>query len=247
MAFFHQPESRQPFLRAPAIVLALIALLIGIEALRQYYFASSTPELFIRFGLVPARYSASFLAAHQVNGGSIFERAAPFITYMFLHAGWTHVLANCIWLLPFGSLVARRYGSLLFVAFFLICGVIGAAVHLATNWESLAPVIGASAAVSGLMGAAFRMMLATPKQQIAPLLSGPVLLWSGIWILLNVIAGLTGFGTGPGVKLVAWQAHIGGYLGGLLLVQPFDAVRRLQLRRKLEATRLEPGGAGPTS
>ena len=240
MAFFHQAESRQPFLRAPPVVLALIALLIAIEAVRQTYFAAS-PELFMRFGLVPARYSASFLEAHQINGGALWERVAPFITYMFLHAGWTHVLANSIWLLPFGSLIARRYGSLLFLALFLICGVIGAAVHLACNWESLAPVVGASAAVSGLMGAAFRIMLATPKETVAPLLSGRVLLWSGIWILLNVIAGLTGFGTGPGVKLVAWQAHIGGYLAGLLLVQPFDGVRRVQLRRKLEGTRLEQG------
>jgi membrane associated rhomboid family serine protease len=74
-----------------------------------------------------------------------------------------------------------------------------------------------------------------------------VLLWSGVWILLNVVAGLTGFGTGPGVQLVAWQAHIGGYVAGLLLVQPFDGIRRLQLRRKLETTRLEQGGAEPTS
>jgi membrane associated rhomboid family serine protease len=232
MAYFHKPEPRQPFLRAPAIVLLLIAVLIGIEAVREIFFAS-TPELFFRFGFVPARYSASFLAAHQIDGGSLFERAVPFVSYMFLHASWTHVAVNSIWLLPFGSLIARRYGNVLFLALFLICGVAGAVVHLATNWESLAPTIGASAAVAGLMGAAFRIMLATPDEQLAPLASGRVFLWSGLWILLNVVAGLTGFGTGPGVQLVAWQAHIGGYFAGLLLVGPLDWLRQFELRRKI--------------
>jgi membrane associated rhomboid family serine protease len=232
MAFFHQSESRQPFLRAPAIVLILIALLIGIEAVREAFFAS-TPQLFYRFGFVPARYSASFLAAHQIDGGSLLERAIPFVSYMFLHGGWTHAALNCMLLLPFGSLVARRYGNVLFLALFLICGVAGAVVHLATNWESLAPTIGASAAVVGLMGAAFRIMLATPDEQLAPLASGRVFLWSGLWILLNVVAGLTGFGTGPGVQLVAWQAHIGGYFAGLLLVGPLDWLRRREPHRKI--------------
>lgn len=226
MAFFQQPASKQPFLRAPAIVLAAIVLLVAIGAARELLFAADTPMLFARFGLVPARYSEAFLAAHRWSGGSLFDRAIPFVTYMFLHAGWTHVFVNCIWLLPFGSLIARRYGSLSFIALFLICGIAGAAAHLLTNWESLAPVIGASAAVSGLMGAAFRIMLAEPQQRLAPLLSGKVLLWSGVWILLNVAAGLTGFGAGPGVRLVAWEAHIGGYFAGLLLAGPFDWLSR---------------------
>jgi membrane associated rhomboid family serine protease len=234
MAFFHQPESRQPFLRAPIIVLLLIGLLVGIEGALQF-FPASTSELFFRFGFVPARYSAAFLAAHHLSGGTLFERTAPFVTYMFLHADWTHVAVNSIWLLPFGTLVARRYGNVLFVALFLICGVVGAVVHLASNWESTAPVIGASAAVSGLMGIAFRVMLAAPGQRFAPLFSKPVLLWSAFWILMNLAAGLTGFGAGPGPgpDVVAWQAHIGGYFAGLLLLGPSDWLNRLRLRHKI--------------
>jgi len=215
-------------------VLVLIGLMFLVEGVREYFFGTLSPELFFRFGFVPARYSSAFLAAHQWNGGSLFDRAVPFVTYMFLHAGWSHVAVNSIWLLPFGSVMARRYGTPLFAMLFLVCGIFGAIVHLVTNWESLAPVVGASAAVSGMMGAAFRVMLAGPKERLAPLISGRVLLWSGMVILINVVAGLTGFGTGPGVRLVAWQAHIGGFLAGLLLVQPFDALRRLQLRRRLD-------------
>jgi membrane associated rhomboid family serine protease len=237
MAFFYQPESRQPFLRAPAIVLVVIALLVGIEAVREFFFLSSTPELFFRFGLVPARYSAAFLQANQIDGGTLFDRAIPFISYMFLHAGWTHVAVNSIWLLPFGSLIARRYGGVLFAALFLICGVAGAVVHLVCNWGSMAPVVGASAAVSGLMGLAFRIMLAGPDQALAPLFGRQVLLWSAFWIIVNVVAGLTGLGTGPGIQLVAWQAHIGGYFAGLLLAGPADWLRRRELGRK------QPGAA----
>jgi membrane associated rhomboid family serine protease len=218
MAFFHQPGERQPFLRAPISVLLLIGLLFAIEAARHFLFREATPELFYQWGFVPARYAPGFWL-----GGNLFERAAPFVTYMFLHADWTHVAVNSIWLLPFGSVVVRRFGTPLFLVFFLLCGIIGAAVHLALNWGSTSPVIGASAAVSGLMGAAFRMMPHGPHAPLQPLFSRPVLLWSVIWIALNVFAGLTGFGTGAGVHLVAWQAHIGGYFAGLLLAGPFEA------------------------
>jgi membrane associated rhomboid family serine protease len=225
MAFFHQPGSRQPFLRAPAIVLLLTAALIAIEAVRELLFRGATQPFFYEFGFVPARYSHEYLTAHFTNGGNLFERTVPFVSYMFLHADWTHVLVNSIWLIPFGSVVARRYGGGLFLVFFLICGIIGAGVHLAFNWGSTAPVIGASAAVSGLMGAAFRMLPRGPHAPLLPLLSKPVLLWSIIWMGINVVAGITGFGTGPGVRLVAWQAHIGGYFAGLLLADVFDRFR----------------------
>jgi membrane associated rhomboid family serine protease len=203
------------------VVLLLIGLLAGIEALREFVFAAKTPELFYQWGFVPARYSPGFWL-----GGGVFERAIPFVSYMFLHADWTHLLVNCIWLLPFGSLVARRYGTLPFLGFFLLCGIIGAGVHLACNWGSTSPVIGASAAVSGLMGAAFRMLPHGPNAPLQPLFSSTVLLWTAVWIALNVFAGLTGFGVGPGVQTVAWQAHIGGYFAGLLLAGPFDLFRR---------------------
>ena len=135
--------------------------------------------------------------AWRERGQHRWIERVPFVSYMFLHANWTHVIANSIWLLPFGSVVARRYGTWLFVAFFLVCGIAGAAVHLACNWGSMAPVIGASAAVSGLMGAAFRMLPRAAGRRLGTrCFHKPVLLWSAFWTLINVVAGLTGFGTG---------------------------------------------------
>jgi membrane associated rhomboid family serine protease len=232
VAFFHQPGGRQPFLRAPAVVLALAAVLLAIEAVSQFVFPDDRAQLFVQFGFVPARYSHAFLATHLMNGGSLFDRALPFVSYIFLHADWTHVAINTIWLLPFGTVVARRYGVVLFLLFFLLCGIAGAAFHLTLNWGSTSPVIGASAAVSGLMGAAFRMMPEGPYAPLHPLFSRIVIIWSVVWIALNAVVGITGFGTGPGIHTVAWEAHIGGYFAGLLLAGPLDALRALRLPRQ---------------
>ncbi len=225
MAFLRDTSGPQPFLRAPAVVIWLIVALVGAHALRVWGFPQDSDRLFVTYGFVPARYSHAWLDAHGLNPGSLVERALPFITYMFLHGGFMHVAINCVWLLAFGPVVARRFGSLVFLLFFLLCGIAGAAAHLACNWGSPAPVIGASAAVSGLMAAGFRMLPAGPADSRRPLesiFSPRILIWTALWAGVNVIAGLTGLGTGGEVQLVAWQAHLGGYAAGLVLAGPFD-------------------------
>jgi membrane associated rhomboid family serine protease len=127
--------------------------------------------------------------------------------------------------------VARRYGWVLFLVFFMLCSIAGAGLHLALNWGSPAPVIGASAAISGLMAAAFRMIGGGPgmlsgEAPLAPLWSPRILVWSAVWIAINIVAGLSGLGTGGEMQLVAWQAHLGGYFAGLLLATPFERMRR---------------------
>ncbi|MGH6888912.1 MAG: rhomboid family intramembrane serine protease [Rhizomicrobium sp.] len=228
MAFLRETNPSQPFLRAPSVVLWLIAILIATHALRVFAFARESDALLVTYGFVPARYSHHYLASHSVNPGSVIDQALPFVTYMFLHGSFTHVIVNSVWLLAFGPVVARRFGWLLFLLFFFVCGIAGAAVHLACAWGSAAPVIGASAAISGLMAAAFRMLplSAEPRRPLAPILSPRILVWSGLWVLVNVLAGLTGLGTGGEVQLVAWQAHLGGYAAGLLLAGPFDSLLR---------------------
>ncbi|HEY5047736.1 MAG TPA: rhomboid family intramembrane serine protease [Rhizomicrobium sp.] len=229
MAFFQDP-ARQPFLRAPPVVLWLIALLVAIHALLTFFFAAHANEIYVTYGFIPARYSTTFLTRTGVNPGNLLDQALPFVTYIFLHGSWAHVLINCVWLLAFGAVVARRFGTALFLGFFIVCGVAGAALHLAVYWGTTAPVIGASAGISGLMGAAFRMLPFGPRRPsdapLEPLLSTRILVWSAIWALLNVGAGLTGFGGGPGVNFVAWVAHLGGYFAGLILAGPFDAWAR---------------------
>jgi membrane associated rhomboid family serine protease len=227
MAFLVEDRPRQPFLHVPAVVVWLISALIGTHALRVFVFSRQSEALFVAYGFVPARYSSAFLAAHPYDPGTIFERAVPFVSYIFLHGSFMHVAINSVWLLAFGPIVTRRFGSLLFLVFFLVCGIAGAAAHLVCNWGSAAPVIGASAAVSGLMAAGFRMLpVVSPRarQDLAPIFAPRVLVWTALWVAVNVIAGLTGLGSGGGPQLIAWQAHLGGYAAGLLLAGPFDAL-----------------------
>jgi membrane associated rhomboid family serine protease len=226
MAFLQ--ETPQPFFRVPVIVPLLIAVLVGIELSREFIFEAATQYIYFSYGFVPELYSRAFLASHDIHP-SLLEFVRPFFTYMFLHGSFTHVAANSVWLLAFGPVVARRYGVGWFLVFFLLCGIGGAVAELISAWGSDGPVVGASAAVAGLMGASFRVIGPNPLQQAdvpASLFSRRILLWSAIWLIVNAVAGILGLGAGPGVQLIAWQAHIGGYFVGLLLVGPFDALSR---------------------
>ena len=226
-------EEPQPFLRLPWAVSTLAGLMLAIQAALTFAPSQAAESVFWNYGFLPARYSPTFLAAHGIDGGSWLDRALPFVTYMFLHAGWMHVIVNMVWLLAFGAVVVRRFGNLRFFIFFLMCGVAGAVLHLALNWGSIAPVIGASGAISGLMGAAFRIMgregdAFTAPQPLAPLFSRRILIWSAVWIAINIVAGVSGIGAGPGIQLIAWEAHLGGFAAGLLLAGLFDPVNRLK-------------------
>lgn len=242
MAFLQDP-ARQPLLRVPAATIGLLVVLIAAHIARILAPAERSAIILADYALIPARYSKTYLAANGLDPGTLWDRAVPFVSYIFLHANFTHLAINCIWLLPFGAITARRFGALSFFAFFLLCGVAGALLYLAFHWGSPEPVVGASGAISGLMGAGFRMLpmpgefapeneasadgtYSPPAQRkLAPIFSRRILEWSALWIAINVVAGVTGWGTGPGVQLVAWQTHIGGYIAGLVLAGPFDALR----------------------
>jgi membrane associated rhomboid family serine protease len=229
MAFLQEPQgSHQPALRVPAVVVWLLAALALAHAARVYAPDKLSDEVLFNFGFVPARYSSRFLVAQGIDPGNLLERIAPFFSYVFLHADFAHLAINSLGLLAFGPIVARRFGAALFLLFFFICAVAAAAAHLAFNGESMAPAIGASGAISGLMGAAIRLLGAPAghSPRLAPIFSGKVMGFTAVWLLVNIIAGLTGIGAGSGVRLIAWQAHIGGYFAGLILSGLFDIFRR---------------------
>lgn len=235
MAFFQsQPSSpwtRQPIFRVPGVVMGLIFLLVAAHVARIMVPGPLSDRLITRFAFIPARYSHAFLAAHNVDPGSLLDRTVPFVSYMALHNDFTHLAVNSLWLLAFGPIVARRFGASLFLLFFLVCGVVAAFTHLAFNWGSLLPVIGASGAISGLMGAGLRLLptqapWAHPgEEDLAPIFSRQIVIFTVIWLAINLAAGLTGFGLVGEKGMIAWQAHVGGYLTGLLLAGPFDRLR----------------------
>jgi membrane associated rhomboid family serine protease len=229
MAFLRAGDGQGPLLKAPPAVILTIALLIAAHMARILAPAMMSDEIIDNYAFIPLRY-----APNALEPGSLLDRAVPFVSYMFVHADWTHLAINCFWLLAFGSIVARRYGSMLFFVFFVTCGVASAALHLVLNWQSPAAVIGASGGISGLMAAGIRM-LAVPglaaseeRKTLVPILSPQVLAFSLLWIVINLVFGLTGLSILGETQSIAWAAHLGGYFVGLLLSGPVD---RLASRR----------------
>lgn len=242
MAFFREEKSpREPFLNAPASVLGLIGIILAAHAARVFLPEATSEQILENYALIPARYVASVWAAQGGAPVSLWDAIAPFIGYQFLHADWVHVGVNSIWLLVAGTPVAKRLGWLRFLILFLVCGGVAGITFVALHWADLTAAIGASGAVSGMMGAAIRIFYgergtppaeALPTQPLAPLFSGAIIFFSAIWCVANVIAGLTGLGTTGAMQAVAWEAHLGGYFAGLILVGPFDVWLR---KRKLRA------------
>jgi membrane associated rhomboid family serine protease len=229
MAFFQESKpTREPFLRVPGAVTALIAMLVLAHVARIFAPGLWPQRILEEYAFNPMLYSPAFLAQHHIGAISPFGRVIPFISYIFLHADTTHITVNSIWLLAFGPIVARRLGAMRFILFFLITGVGGALGYLAFHWGLDEAVIGASGAISGLMGASIRIMrfrepyLNGAAMPLLPIFSQQVLSFSAIWLGINAITGVFGFGAGPGVHAIAWEDHMGGYLAGLLLIGLFD-------------------------
>jgi membrane associated rhomboid family serine protease len=159
------------------------------------------------------------------------------VTYMVVHAGWVHLVVNLLWMLAFGSAVARRMGDLKFLSFSVLCGIAGAFTHLLFHYGYMAPVVGASAAISGQMAGALRFIFRaqrlpgqrTPDFVGAPLMSlGQTLSDKRIvafllfWVALNAYFGLSAVRIAGEEGGIAWEAHIGGFLCGLLIFGAFD-------------------------
>jgi membrane associated rhomboid family serine protease len=166
-----------------------------------------------------------------------------YVSYAFLHGDLTHLIVNLVWLLAFGSPVAWRFGAARFLALFAVTAAAGALVHLATHAGEFAPLIGASAGISGAMAAAVRFAFdargplgilrgAGPEAYCVPaaplmqaLRNPAVLAFLVVWFLLNLLFGASNLPSGFIEESIAWQAHFGGFFAGLLLFPIFDPVR----------------------
>lgn len=238
MAFFVESKSAgEPFLRAPGAVIGLIVVLVAAHVARVFAPVALSERILNDYALNPARYSAQFLLLHHADPGSLADRVLPFFAYMLLHADTTHIAINSVWLLAFGPIVARRFGGAAFILFFILCGLAGALCYVALNWGEDAGVIGASGAISGLMGAAIRMMrIRQPYLNVAtlplvPIFSRQVLGFTGVWLAVNLITGIFAVGLTGQYQAVAWEDHMGGYLAGLLLAGIFEPIVGLAARQ----------------
>ncbi len=236
---------REPLFNLPAVIVALLGVLAFIHGVRDWVL---TPDqdihVLIDFAFIPARYDLSPVLGGPVPGGT-GAAIWSFVTYSFLHGSWMHLGINAVWLMAFGTPVARRFGTARFLAFYAVTAVAGAGMHLLTNAGSVAPMIGASASISGAMAASMRFAFQrggplggmwrtndddayrVPALSLIGVLSDArVLLFVGVWFGVNILFGLWSTPVFGGEdQAVAWQAHIGGFLAGLLLFSWFDPVR----------------------
>ncbi len=181
------------------------------------------------FGIVPARYSHPVWAAEV--GFPPFD-FRPFLTSMFLHGGWLHIIGNMWMLWIVGDNVEDRMGPLRFLGFYLLSGVASGVVHLATNLDSTMPALGASGAIAGVMGAYFLLFPRARIVAMFPIIFWPVFfevpafIYLGFWFLTQFFSGTAALarpGMGGGI---AWWAHIGGFGTGVLTFWWFLRPRR---------------------
>ena len=260
---------RQPIFNIPGPVVAVLALLVAIHVGRRFIGDAGDDALFSHLAFVPGRLTYGF-APDRVVGAMVdlagqgaqgyrsaqAERfflgdgsAQPWtsVTYALLHADAAHIGLNGVWLLAFGTPLARRFGAARFFAFLVVTALAGALVHWAAHPLDLAPVIGASASVSGCMGATLRFMF-QPQVPVAALVEAAgegrrgaslrpaqplrevvrdrrAVSFLVAWFATNLLFGLGSITLGLGNGPIAWEAHIGGFLVGLLLFGLFDPPR----------------------
>ena len=239
------PEApSEPILTLPGALTAYIALLAAIHAVRMLLPLDLDDIVIQTFGFIPKRYDSTIIDLTFPGGAG--AKVWTFVTYSLLHANLSHIGFNVLWLLPFGSALARRFGALRFFLFMAVTAAAGALAHLITHEHAVAPMIGASASVSGAMAAAMRFAFVkgsflsftrgdvdadaaarVPALSLSRALRNPkVLAFLAIWFGVNIIFGVGSIAIGADGASVAWQAHIGGFLAGLMLFSLFDPVPR---------------------
>ena len=233
---------REPILTLPGALTAYIALLAVIHLVRMLLPIDIDDLVIEMFGFIPKRYDSTLLDVTFPGGSG--AKVWTFVTYSLLHANLSHIGFNVLWLLPFGSALARRFGAIRFFVFMAVTAVAGALAHLVTHEHAVAPMIGASASVSGTMAAAIRFAFVrgsflsfsrgdADAAARVPALSltralrdGRVLAFLAVWFGVNIIFGIGSISIGTEGGSVAWQAHIGGFFAGLLLFSLFDPIPR---------------------
>ncbi len=207
--------SRQHF---PFAVWALIAVNVYAFIRELALPVDSTEQFIYLFGLVPARFTHPDWAASV----GFPHTYLPFLTTMFLHGGWLHIIGNMWVLWIFGDNVEDRMGPVRFLMFYLLCGLAAGVVHVLTNPGSRVPAVGASGAIAGVMAA---YLVLFPRARIIamfPILFYPVFfqvpafIYLGFWILTQFFSGTLAIATHREVSGIAWWAHVGGFGAGIL-------------------------------
>ncbi len=218
---------KEPLSRAPWPPLVVAAVLVAIYGWQVY----SGDAAACAAGLPSAECARFGFSPDQLDAG----RWTGLFTALFMHGSWGHVLFNGVFALAFGAPVAQLFGLrlggvLAFFGFFLLCGLAGNLGYALVHPHGTVPLIGASGAIAGFMGAASRLLDRRRPEGgfagLAPFTSRTVVAIAAAWVTLNLTVGVFGLdiGFGTGGQPIAWEAHLFGYAAGLLLIGPFARV-----------------------
>lgn len=254
---------REPAFNVPGVVLLLILAFVIVHLWRMMLDDTADLNFLVETALVPVRLTLAFgmeqldglldavsrngAAADQAREAAIIQvfvgegdlKPWTLLTYSFLHGDFTHLAINSVWLLAFGSAIARRFAPLRFLLFFACCGIAGALTQWLGDTMSAQPVIGASGAIAGMMGASMRFMFrdeirlgpGAERYAFIPRLSlsasfanRRVLSFVAMMLGINILIGLGFQLLSSSDMKIAWQAHLGGFLFGMLAFAWFDPV-----------------------
>jgi membrane associated rhomboid family serine protease len=213
-----------PSRRSPFAMWVIMTVCIAVFLYELTLGPGQVERLFYWFGLVPARYSHPEWAMRL---GLPIDDYWPFVTCMFLHGGWAHIIGNLWTLWIFGDNVEDRMGPLRFVLFYLLCGIAASVVHWFTNVNSAVPTVGASGAIAGVLGAYFVLF---PRSRIIAVLPVfffpfffelPAVVYLLFWFVSQIVSGTLGTLGPSSIGGVAWWAHVGGFVCGMLLHRLF--------------------------
>ena len=208
------PSSSFPFINIIFIVLNSLVFLYEVSL------GSELNRFIYQYGLVPA----SLISSPHTG---FVDRVYPFFTSMFLHGGWFHLIGNMLFLYIFGDNVEDRMGHFKYLLFYLICGLGAAFTQIITNVRSEIPMVGASGAISGVLGA---YILLFPKSRIVTLVpiffflhivEIPAAVFLLIWFIIQFFSGVATLAASKSTGGVAFWAHVGGFVVGLVLTRFF--------------------------
>ncbi len=242
-------RDENPTLRPPIATYVLIGMNILVWAVVQGFGTTEAmAQSLCHYALIPGDLLGSVVGGTQINlGGGWACRLdgdgalSTLVSSMFLHGGWLHIGGNMLFLWVFGDNVEDVMGPGRFLVFYLLCGLAAAAAQIAQDTSSTVPMVGASGAIGGVMGA-YAILFPRARVHLLIILfvyvttvSVPAILMLGYWFALQLLSGVGTLGQSGGG--VAFWAHIGGFVAGLALVMLFRRPDLMQARARLTDTR----------
>jgi membrane associated rhomboid family serine protease len=222
-----------PSRSVPVVTRALILVNVVVFFFELALPKEAVEQLFYLFGIVSARFTHPAWAA---SVGFPAHDYWPLLTHQFLHGGWLHIIGNMWTLWIFGDNVEDRMGPVRFAIFYLTCGLLAGLAHVFTQPDSTVPTVGASGAISGVLGAYLVLFPTARLIVLLPILffpfffELPAVLYLGLWFFGQLFSGTLTLASPERVGGIAWWAHVGGFVGGMLLC-PFFVHRRVSRRR----------------